>query len=104
MLNLIVTICNDYKICQSWQHLEATSNGALQADALQQDATSDGAALHADATNDGATLQADTTGLYNQMQPVMCLSTIRCNHDGVALQPDAISPCTVSYYCLHEWC
>jgi len=93
MLNLIVTICNDYKICQSWQHLEATSNGALQADALQQDATSD-----------GATLQADTTGLYNQMQPVMCLSTIRCNHDGVALQPDAISPCTVSYYCLHEWC
>ena len=29
MLNLIVIICNDYKICLSWQHLDATSDGAV---------------------------------------------------------------------------
>ena len=55
MLNLIVTICNDYKICLSWQHLDSTSEGAV----LQPDGP-----LYKQ-------MQLFIGPLYNQMQPEM---------------------------------
>ena len=55
MLNLIVIICNDYKICFSWQHLDSTSEGAV----LQPDGP-----LYKQ-------MQLFIGPLYNQMQPVM---------------------------------
>ena len=91
MLNLIVTICNDYKICLSWQHLDATSDVAV----LQPDAPP------------YKQMQLLIGPLYNQMQPVMGpLLHKRCNQwwgdatsdreadatsDGAALQSDATS-------------
>jgi hypothetical protein len=63
MLNLIVTICNDYKTCLSWQHLDATSDGAVLPDAPPN-----------------KQMQLLIGPLYNQMQPVMGpLLHKRCN-------------------------
>ena len=55
MLNLIVTIRNDYKICWSW-HLDATSDGAV---------------LQPDVVPPYKQIQLLIGPLYNQTQPVM---------------------------------